>query len=36
MKGDGEGDLRPVYHVGVNYSPRKTQRTINDVACERA
>jgi len=28
--------LRPVYYVGVNYSPRQNQRTINDVACEKA
>jgi len=29
------GDPRPVYYIGVNYSPRKNQRTINDVRCER-
>jgi len=28
-------DPRPVYYVGVNYSPRKSQRTVNDVRCER-
>lgn len=31
-----EGDSRPVYYVGVNYSPRKNLRTVNDVVCERA
>jgi len=30
------GDKRPVYYVGVNYSPRKNQRTVNDVRCEPA
>jgi len=30
------GDPRPVFYVGVNYSPRKNQRTVNDVRCEPA
>jgi len=30
------GDPRPVYYVGVNYSPRPNQRTINDVRCVKA
>jgi len=29
------GDSRPIYYVGVNYSPRKNQRTVNDVVCEQ-